>query len=115
MLLNLGPHQFRVSLQHQLSLYGEPVDGYCDSQNLLIVINADLPFSKRRTVFFHELTHAAVEIFGLTQTQFDEESLCEINGLLMAYITSEIHRRIELFLKHGPPPPSQHSRLRYQH
>lgn len=99
MKIPIGPFYYEVNLVHKLQLDGRRVRGYCDTFNMAIYINADMPPTRRATTVYHEIAHAVIDTFGLTQKRFSEEAACEIIALFYAHINAEIWHELHSFLQ----------------
>lgn len=72
---------------------GTVCDGYFDTSNCEIRLNSTLPIQRIKQVLIHELTHAIMDITGLSDilTDEQEEAVCKANersfGNLMSFDT----------------------------
>lgn len=97
----VGPHVYAIRMvEHDLTLRGEPCEGWCDVSRHEILIRRDLPPSRRIAVCWHELAHAwQLELNVTAQSPLPEEAMCNLVALAMAQMTPEhFHRLYEYLL-----------------
>jgi hypothetical protein len=109
MHIKVGPYRYEIIARTEPIEH--PDGGLCHGVAMpdrhRIEISLDAPPCKRLAVLWHELLHLAKADFDVTGSAvLDEESICNLMGLLMSMISPMDLLRLHIFATEGVDAPA---------
>ena len=90
MKIKIGWRKYKVTFENGLEIDGEFVNGFIDTDNLVIQLDKNLPKKTKQQVLIHEVVHGVLKNAGKQELFKNEELVdCIASGIMQVIYDNE--------------------------